>query len=124
VLTHHNLAAVTEAYHRDLDPVADGSVYLHAALLTHGSGMYLLPSMARGATTVIAPGTSFSPGGFVGLIEQHQVTHAAFLAPTMLRRVAGEARGRPLPSLRSVVVGGPRSTRRTCGPRSTCSAPS
>jgi acyl-CoA synthetase (AMP-forming)/AMP-acid ligase II len=30
-LTHHNLAAMTEAYHRDLDPVADGSIYLHAA---------------------------------------------------------------------------------------------
>ena len=30
-LTHRNLAAMTEAYPRDLDPVADGSVYLHAA---------------------------------------------------------------------------------------------
>ena len=59
-LTHRNLAAMTEAYLRDLDPVADGSVYLHAAPLTHGSGLYLLPSTARGATQVIAPGTSFS----------------------------------------------------------------
>ena len=106
ILTHRNLATVTDAYHHDLDPVADGSIYLHAALLTHGSGMYLLPSTARGATTVIAPGTSFSPSDFVGLIEDHQVTHAAFLAPTMLRRVVDEARGRTLPSLRSVVVGG------------------
>jgi fatty-acyl-CoA synthase len=105
-LTHRNLAAMTEAYHRDLDPVADGSSYLHAAPLTHGSGLYLLPSTARGATQVIAPGTSFSAGDFVGLIEGHQVTHAAFLAPTMLRHVVDEARGRTLPSLRSVVVGG------------------
>jgi fatty-acyl-CoA synthase len=111
-LTHRNLAAMTEAYTRDLDPVADGSVYLHAAPLTHGSGLYLLPSTARGATQVIAPGTSFSAGDFVGLAEEHQVTHAAFLAPTMLRRVVDEARGRAnptrptLPSLRSVVVGG------------------
>jgi len=105
-LTHRNLAAMTEAYHRDLDPVADGSIYLHAAPLTHGSGLYLLPSIARGATQVIAPGTSFSAGDFVALIEEHQVTHAAFLAPTMLRRVVDEARGRTLASLRSVVVGG------------------
>jgi acyl-CoA synthetase (AMP-forming)/AMP-acid ligase II len=105
-LTHRNLAAMTEAYLRDLDPVADGSVYLHAAPLTHGSGLYLLPSTARGATQLIAPGTGFSAGDFVGLIEEHQVTHAAFLAPTMLRRVVDEARGRSLPSLRSVVVGG------------------
>jgi fatty-acyl-CoA synthase len=105
-LTHHNLAAMTRAYLHDLDPVADGSVYLHAAPLTHGSGLYLLPSTARGATQVIAPGTSFSAGGFVALIEEHQVTHAAFLAPTMLRRVVEEARGQVLPSLRSIVVGG------------------
>jgi len=105
-LTHRNLAAMTEAYHRDLDPVPDGSIYLHAAPLTHGSGLYLLPSTARGATQVIAPGTSFSAGDFVALIEEHKVTHAAFLAPTMLRRVVDEARGRTLPSLRSVVVGG------------------
>ena len=105
-LTHRNLAAMTEAYCRDLDPVADGSVYLHAAPLTHGSGLYLLPSTARGATQVIAPGTSFSARDFVTLVEEHLVTHAAFLAPTMLRRVVDEARGRTLPSLRSVVVGG------------------
>jgi acyl-CoA synthetase (AMP-forming)/AMP-acid ligase II len=68
--------------------------------------MYLLPSMARGATQVIAPGTSFSATEFVALIEEHQVTHAAFLAPTMLKRVVDEARGRTFPSLRSIVVGG------------------
>ena len=105
-LTHRNLAAMTEAYLRDLDPVADGSVYLHAAPLTHGSGLYLLPSTARGATQVIAPGTSFSAAGFVALLEEHRVTHAAFLAPTMLRRVVDEARGRTLPRLGSIVVGG------------------
>jgi acyl-CoA synthetase (AMP-forming)/AMP-acid ligase II len=105
-LTHRNLAAMTEAYTRDLDPIADGSIYLHAAPLTHGSGLYLLPSTARGATQVIAPGTSFSAGDFVGLIEEHRVTHAAFLAPTMLRRVVDEVRGRTFPALRSIVVGG------------------
>jgi acyl-CoA synthetase (AMP-forming)/AMP-acid ligase II len=97
---------MTEAYLRDLDPVADGSVYLHAAPLTHGSGLYLLPSTARGATQVIAPGTSFSAAGFVALLEEHRVTHAAFLAPTMLRRVVDEARGRSLPRLGSIVIGG------------------
>jgi acyl-CoA synthetase (AMP-forming)/AMP-acid ligase II len=106
ILTHRNLTAMTEAYFRDLDPVADGSVYLHAAPLTHGSGLYLLPSTARGATQVIAPGTSFSASRFVALIGEHQVTHAAFLAPTMLRYVVDEARGAILPTLRSVVVGG------------------
>ncbi|MHA6630398.1 class I adenylate-forming enzyme family protein [Pseudonocardia sichuanensis] len=106
MLTHRNLEAMTEAYHVDLDEIAEGSVYLHAAPLTHGSGLYLLPSIARCATQVIAPGTRFSAAEFVGLIEEHRVTHAAFLAPTMLKRVVDEARGRTFPTLRSIVVGG------------------
>jgi acyl-CoA synthetase (AMP-forming)/AMP-acid ligase II len=106
VLTHRNLAAMTTAYHEDLDPVAEGSVYLHAAPLTHGSGLYLLPATAHGATNVIAPGLRFSPAGYLELIEQHRVTHGAFLSPTMLKRLLGEARGRTLSSLRSIVVGG------------------
>jgi fatty-acyl-CoA synthase len=105
-LTHRNLAAMSLAYLRDLDLIEDGSVYLHAAPLTHGSGLYLPPSTARGATQIIAPGAGFSARGFVRLIQEHQVTHAAFLAPTMLPRVVDEARGRTLPSLRSIVVGG------------------
>jgi acyl-CoA synthetase (AMP-forming)/AMP-acid ligase II len=105
-LTHRNLAAMTGAYFADLDPVADASTYLHAAPLTHGSGMYLLPSTARGATQVVAPGAGFSGAEFVRLIDEHRVTHAAFLAPTMLKRVVAEAHGRTFPGLRSIVVGG------------------
>ncbi|GAA2849019.1 long-chain fatty acid--CoA ligase [Pseudonocardia halophobica] len=105
-LTHGNLVAMATAYHEDLDEVAEDSVYLHAAPLTHGSGLYLLPSMARGATQVIAPGTSFVAADFVELLARHRVTHAAFLAPTMLKRVVEQARGRELPDLRSIVVGG------------------
>ncbi|KAA0021720.1 class I adenylate-forming enzyme family protein [Antrihabitans cavernicola] len=105
-LTHRNLAAMTQAYFDDVDPVAPDSIYLHAAPLTHGSGLYLLPSTARCATQIIAPGISFSATDFVELLDRHQVTHAAFLAPTMLRRVVDAARGRSLPHLRSIVIGG------------------
>ncbi|ODU06895.1 MAG: hypothetical protein ABS81_03660 [Pseudonocardia sp. SCN 72-86] len=105
-LTHRNLAAMTQAYLTDLDPLEDGSVMLHAAPLTHGSGMYVLPATARGATQVIAAGTSFSAPDYVALLDEHDVTHAAFLAPTMLTRVVDAARGRNLPHLRSIVIGG------------------
>ncbi|MDR7301613.1 acyl-CoA synthetase [Haloactinomyces albus] len=106
VLTHRNLEAMSAAYHQDLDPVAEDSRYLHAAPLTHGSGLYLLPATARGATNVIAPGLRFSAGDYLDLVEQHRITHAAFLAPTMLNRLLDEAPGRDLTSLRSIVVGG------------------
>ncbi|WIX98297.1 long-chain fatty acid--CoA ligase [Amycolatopsis mongoliensis] len=106
VLTHRNLTAMSRAYQHDLDAVPDGSVHLHAAPLTHGSGLYLVPTTDRGATHVIAPGTSFSPSGYLDLIERHHVTHATFLAPTMLNRLVAQAAARDLTSLRSIVVGG------------------
>lgn len=107
-LSHANLAAMIEAYYTDLDAVAPGSVYLHAAPLTHGSGMYLLPATGRGATNVISASGSFSPSGYFGLVDKHGVTHAAFLAPTMLMRLVrdGSASDHDLTSLRSIVVGG------------------
>ncbi|MGW7751291.1 class I adenylate-forming enzyme family protein [Streptomyces violaceusniger] len=107
-LSHRNLAAMTAAYHADIDPVAPGSSFLHAAPLTHGSGLYLLPAIGRGATNVISPSGNFSPGDYLGQIERHKITHAAFLAPTMLNRIVRNPQFAKydLSGLRSIVVGG------------------
>jgi acyl-CoA synthetase (AMP-forming)/AMP-acid ligase II len=107
-LSHRSLATMTASYYAEVDPVAGGSVFLHAAPLTHGSGLYLLPATGHGATSVIAPGHRFSAGGYLALAERHRVTHAAFLAPTMLKRVvsAAIAHRYDLSALRSIVVGG------------------
>ena len=50
-LSHRNLMAMTLNYYADVDPVAAGSVFLHAAPLTHGSGLYLLPAAAAARPT-------------------------------------------------------------------------
>jgi acyl-CoA synthetase (AMP-forming)/AMP-acid ligase II len=107
-LTHRNLWAMVHAYYTDLDPVEPGSVYLHAAPLTHGSGFYLLPATGRGATNVISPSNRFSPADYLAQLDDHKVTHAAFLAPTMLNRLVRhpDVGEHDLSSLRSVVVGG------------------
>jgi long-chain acyl-CoA synthetase len=107
-LSHRNLLAMTLNYFADVDAVADAAVFLHAAPLTHGSGLYLLPAITRAATNIIATSTRFDPAEYLSLIEQHRVTHGAFLAPTMLRRLTDreDLNSRDLSSLRSVVVGG------------------
>jgi long-chain acyl-CoA synthetase len=107
-LTHRNLLAMTLNYYADVDPVGPGTVYLHAAPLSHGSGLYLLPSVGHGATNVIADGAGFDPGHFLALATRHGVTHAAFLAPTMLRRLTDAAlqEGWSSTTLRHVMVGG------------------
>ncbi|MDX6739577.1 class I adenylate-forming enzyme family protein [Actinocorallia sp. A-T 12471] len=107
-LTHRNLMAMTLNYYADIDPVGPDTVYLHAAPLSHGSGLYLLPSVGHGATNVIADGESFDPVAFLALADEHAATHAAFLAPTMLRRLtdAAQAAGRSPATLRHIMVGG------------------
>jgi len=106
-LTHRNLLAMTLNYYADIDPVDPGTVYAHAAPLSHGSGLYLLPAVGHGATNVISASLAFDPGDFLSLIGEHGVTHAAFLAPTMLRRLTDAARqaGSP-PTLGHIMVGG------------------
>ncbi|PBC47175.1 class I adenylate-forming enzyme family protein [Rhodococcus sp. ACPA1] len=107
-LTHRNLLAMTLHYLADVDSVERGSVFVHAAPLTHGSGLYMLPALARGATNVIYSEPSFDAAKFLDLIEREKVTHAAFLAPTMLRRLITSSGRAPREgsTLRSIVVGG------------------
>lgn len=107
-LSHRNLLAMTLNYYADIDQVGPGTVYAHAAPLSHGSGLYLLPAVGHGAANVISGSQGFDPGAFLSLINEHRVTHAAFLAPTMLRRLTDTARRDRWSSatLRHIVVGG------------------
>ncbi|MCA2255999.1 AMP-binding protein [Mycobacterium intracellulare] len=109
MLTHRNLLAMTLSYFADVDAVTDGAaVFLHAAPLSHGSGLYLLPALARAATQVVLDAPRFTAGAYFEAVQRHSVTHGAFLAPTMLKRLvdAGNPAAFTLSSLRSIVVGG------------------
>jgi acyl-CoA synthetase (AMP-forming)/AMP-acid ligase II len=83
VLTHGNLKAMTMSCLADLYSFQPEDVVLHAAPLTHGSGLYLLPSIARGASNLIQQG-SFSPTAVFESVARRGVTAIAFLAPTQI----------------------------------------
>src|SRR5947199_4125 len=53
MLTHRNLLVASLSYYADIDWIAPGDTMLHAAPLTHGSGLYGLPHIARAANSVI-----------------------------------------------------------------------
>ena len=107
-LTHRNLLSMTMNFFADIAPVNDDAVFLHAAPLTHGSGLYALPAIAKGATNVIAASNSFEPSQYLALIEDERVTHGAFLAPTMITRIINEMKitQTDLSSLEVIVFGG------------------
>jgi long-chain acyl-CoA synthetase len=53
VLTHRSLLMASLSYFADVDWVSPRDAILHAAPLSHGSGLYALPHIAKGANNVI-----------------------------------------------------------------------
>ncbi|TMD61934.1 MAG: long-chain fatty acid--CoA ligase [Chloroflexi bacterium] len=107
MLTHRNLLAMMMNYFADVNPLAPEDVVLHAAPLTHGSGLFGLPAIAKGATSIILHTPSFDPQTVFALIQDLRVTTIAFLAPTQIKMMLnGPYRSYDLSSLRCIPYGG------------------
>ncbi len=105
-LTNRNLLFMTHAYYADIDRLDERDTIVHAAPLSHGSGLYALPHLARGSHNVVTGG-SFGAGDMFDAIERWpNVTF--FAAPTMLVRMIndGSARDAKLGNLKSIQYGG------------------
>ncbi|NNM72764.1 AMP-binding protein [Enterovirga aerilata] len=107
MLSHRSLMAMTLSHLADLDDPDETTCLIHGAPMSHGSGLYILPYLSRGAAQVVPASSSFEPDEFLDLCDVHRGC-AAFLAPTMVQRIrrAAEERGRSPRHLRSVVYGG------------------
>jgi len=87
MLTHRNLIAMSMNFYADMCPgFGPNDVTLHAAPLSHGSGLYAIPSIGKGAKNVILQSRSFDAEGVLRNIQDHGVTNM-FVAPTMLKRM-------------------------------------
>ncbi|MBX9590681.1 MAG: AMP-binding protein [Hyphomonadaceae bacterium] len=105
-LSHRNLLFACHCYYADIDHIDTRDTILHAAPLTHGSGLYGLAHIARGANNQILEG-SFEPEQvFAQLATTASVS--LFAAPTMVsrlinHRLAGTADTR---GLKTIIYGG------------------
>jgi acyl-CoA synthetase (AMP-forming)/AMP-acid ligase II len=85
MLTHRNLLAMTMNFYADICPgFTPDDVILHAAPLSHGSGLYALPNIGKGATNVVLESKSFDPELVFKSIQEYRVTNI-FAAPTMVK---------------------------------------
>lgn len=107
VLSHANLRAMSECFLGCVEAVAAGDAILHAAPLSHGSGLYVLPHVQRAAVNVVPESGGFDPEEVLALITRWPNTRF-FAAPTMVKRlVSHRALGAaPLEHLTSIVYGG------------------
>jgi long-chain acyl-CoA synthetase len=107
MLTHRNLLAATMNYFADVDHVGPQDCIIHCAPISHGSGLYGLPHVARGANQVIPASGGFDPAETLDLIA-HWPGCSFFFAPTMVHRLvhAPEIASADTTNLKTIVYGG------------------
>lgn len=88
MLTHKNLLAMTLSYFIDIDHISPEDAVLHAAPMSHGSGLYILPHAAAGACQIIPESGGFDPVEMAALFAVHRGV-TVFAAPTMVKRMSG-----------------------------------
>jgi long-chain acyl-CoA synthetase len=108
MLTHRNLLFASQAYFTDIDRLGPGDAILHAAPLSHGSGLYGLPHFAAGALNVIPESGGFEPEEIFGPDQGACRDVSFFAAPTMIvRLLASRAAGAAdLRNLKTISYGG------------------
>jgi acyl-CoA synthetase (AMP-forming)/AMP-acid ligase II len=106
-LTHRALLVMTLNYYADIDrPVAGGSM-VHAAPISHGSGLWNFPMLARGVTQVFPESGKYDVPETVELMNRWPDC-SIFLAPTMVKRLVEHpaASGLKPGALRLISYGG------------------
>ena len=107
MLSHANLCAMGQGYLDDVDTVTAAHCLLHAAPMSHGSGLYLVPYLMAGAAQVIPESGGFEAAEVFALAEHHRGV-GMFAAPTIVRRLVEHAAAKApaLEGLRTIVYGG------------------
>lgn len=86
MLTHRVLAAASAAYAAEVDPIAAGDPLLHAAPMSHGSGLYMMATVAQRGVNVVPESGSFDAEEALALFDAWPRT-SMFAAPTMIKRL-------------------------------------
>jgi long-chain acyl-CoA synthetase len=105
MLTHRNLMAMSLSFLTGVDPTQPTDALLHAAPMSHGSGLYALPVVCRAAVNVVPESGGFDADEVLACAAARPGT-SMFAAPTMVRRLV-EAPGEPAGAgFRSLIWGG------------------
>jgi long-chain acyl-CoA synthetase len=107
MLSHRSLMACIHGYVGDVDPVAEGDHWLHAAPMSHGGGLYGLPFVAAGAAQIVPASGKFDPPEMMELLARFPRT-SFFAAPTMVKRLIEHpaVKEGDTSNLRTIVYGG------------------
>ena len=105
MLTHRNLSVASHAYGAEVDPVSPGDAILHAAPMSHGSGLYIMQHVARLGVQVIPESGGFEPDEIFALFN-HWPRMSMFAAPTMIKRLVDSSADCNAENIRTLIWGG------------------
>ena len=104
MLSHANLLAMSTVYGCDVEPEGVGRGLLHAAPMSHGSGLYALPHVLHGSVQICPESRGFDVDEVERIMDHHGHV-SMFAAPTMVTRMTQSVRG-DLPGLHTLIYGG------------------
>ena len=105
MLTHRNLAWASHAYGAEVDPVTPGDAILHAAPMSHGSGLYIMQHVARLGVQVVPESGAFEPDEIFALFDRWP-NASMFAAPTMIKRLVDSDGSCNVENIRTLIWGG------------------
>jgi long-chain acyl-CoA synthetase len=105
MLSHRSLAWASHAYLSEVDATAPGDPVLHAAPMSHGSGLYMMPHVARLGINVIPESGGFEPDEIFRLFDAWPGL-SMFAAPTMVKRLVDANAACNVDNIRTIVWGG------------------
>jgi long-chain acyl-CoA synthetase len=105
MLTHRVLNWASHAYMAEVDPITPGDPILHAAPMSHGSGLYMMAHVARRGVNVIPESGGFEPDEIFRLFAAWPRT-SMFAAPTMVKRLVESPADCDPANIRTIIWGG------------------
>jgi len=105
MLTHRVLAAMSHAYAAEVDAVAPGDALLHAAPMSHGSGLYIMAHVMRLGVNVVPESGAFEPEEVFRLFDAWPRA-SMFGAPTMIKRLVEHGGDCNVDNIRTIIWGG------------------
>jgi long-chain acyl-CoA synthetase len=105
ILTHRMLSAMSHAYVAEVDQIMPGDPILHAAPMSHGSGLYIMGHVMRLGVNVVPESGGFEPQEIFSSLRRWPRL-SMFGAPTMIKRLVDSAQDGPVDNFRTIVWGG------------------
>ncbi len=105
MLTHKALAAASHAYLAEVETPSAGDPLVHAAPMSHGSGLYIMARVMRRGVNVVPESAGFEADEIFELFRAWPGS-SMFAAPTMVKRLVECGADCPSDNIGTIVYGG------------------